>query len=160
MRTFAIVLVAGIALALPAVSSGHTAGPHKVTLKPGTSSSVRQTTFTGHSGFDLRFTAYFGTVNTHCAFLDHINFYIYNLGPNGMGGGKAYLYNAAVQLAYDADVGRYYYSATTYRLNVSRWWCGGYGPADHAAVTVEKLNIGGCWSDCNAHHSIATFYVP
>jgi hypothetical protein len=161
MRRFALILGLGIALALASGAWGHTAGPHKVTLTPGTSSSVRQTTFTGHSGFDLRVTAYFGTVNKHCAFLRYMTFYIYNIQPNGMGGGKAHLWNTSVQLNYNADAGRQYYSPATYRLDVSRWFCGGYGSADHAAVTLEKENIALCWwNTCAWHRSQATFYVP
>jgi hypothetical protein len=160
MRRFTLLLIVALALVVASGAWGHTAGPHKITLTPGTSSSVRQTTFTGHSGFDLRVTAYFGTVNTHCAFLRYMNFYIYNIQPSGMGGGKAYLWNTSVKLAYTADAGRFYYSASTYRLDVSRWFCGGYGSADHAAVTLEKNNVGGCWNDCDAHRSQATFYVP
>lgn len=159
MRRLALVL--GLTLGLSPVAWGHTAGPHRVTLKPGTSSSVRQTTFTAHSGFDLRVTAHFGTVNKRCAFLRYVNFSIYNIQQNGMGGGKAHLWNTRVQKTYTADAGRLYYSPATYRLGVSRWFCGGYGPADHAAVTIEKDNVAMCWMDtCAWHRSQVTFYVP
>jgi hypothetical protein len=161
MRRLALTVCLGTVLALSPSALGHTAGPHQITLTPGTSSSVRQTTFTSHSGFDLRVTAYFGTVNTHCAFLRYMKFYIYNLQPLGMGGGKAHLWNTSVSLNYTADQGRIYYSAATYRLDVSRWFCGGYGSGDHASVTLEKENNAGCSSrDCSWHRSQATYFVP
>jgi hypothetical protein len=144
---------------LPAGVSAHGTSVHWITLTPNTSSSVRQTTFTGHSGFDLRVTAYFGTVNRRCAFLRYANFYIYNLQAGGMGGGVAHVWNSSTQVTYDADRSVVYYSPSTYRLGVSRWFCGGQSNGD-ASVTIEKKNIAGCWSSCIGHNSRMVFYVP
>ena len=156
-----IALAAGsLFLALPAGVSAHGTSVHWITLAPGTSSSVRQATFKRHSGFDLRVTAYFGTVNRRCAFLRYINFYIYNIQPGGMGGGKAHVWNSNTQITYDADWGRVYYSPATYRLGVSRWYCGGQSNGN-ASVAVEKDNVAGCWDpECVWHRSKMIFYVP
>jgi hypothetical protein len=147
-------------LVLSGSASGHVIPQvHSITLTPGTSSSVRQTTFTSHSGFKLRETAYFGTVNRTCAFLRYINFYIYDIQPGGMGGGRAHVWNSNTQLTYGADAGRIYYSPATYRLGVSRWFCGGQSNGN-ASVAVEKDNIASCWDDCAWHRSSAIYRVP
>jgi hypothetical protein len=140
LRVLIALAVGSLFLTLPAGVSAHGSDVHWITLTPGTSSSVRQTTFTGHSGFDLRVTAYLGTVNRRCAFLRYVNFYIYNLQPGGMGGGVAHVWNSSTQVTYDADRSAAYYSAATYRLGVSRWFCGGQSNGD-ASVTIEKKNI-------------------
>jgi hypothetical protein len=159
VRVLIALAVGSLALAVPAGVSAHNSDVHWIRLTPGTSSSVRQTTFTGHSGFDLRVTAYFGTVNKRCAFLRYVNFYIYNLQPGGMGGGVAHVWNSSTQVTYDADRSAAYYSPATYRLGVSRWFCGGQ-PSGNASVTIEKKNIALCWYSCTGHNSRMVFYVP
>jgi hypothetical protein len=147
-------------LAIPSAAAAHPTGVHWITLTPGTSSSVRQTTFTGHSGFRLRETAYFGAVNRRCAFLDHINFYVYNIQPGGISGGKAYVWNSNGQFTYNADWGTLYTFPVTHRLGVSRWFCGGQSDGD-ASVSVEKDHVAGCFpQSCAWHRSKAVYYVP
>ncbi len=159
LRLLIALAVGSLCLMLPAGVSAHGSSVHWITLAPNTSSSARQTTFPTHSGFDLRVTAYFGTVNRRCAFLRYVNFYIYNLQAGGMGGGVAHVWNSSTQVTYDADRSVVYYSARTYRLGVSRWFCGGQSNGD-ASVTIEKKNIAGCWSSCIGHNSKMVFYVP
>ena len=154
-----IALVLGCpTFAFPAGVPAHLGSIHWVKLAPNTSSSVRQTTFAGHSGFDLRVTASFRAVNRRCAFLDHVNFYIYNLQPGGMGGGVAHVWNSSTQVTYDADRSVVYYSPATYRLGVSRWFCGGQS-SGNASITIEKKKIAGCWSSCAGHNSGTVDYA-
>jgi hypothetical protein len=146
-------------LALAAPAGAHGVGVHWVTLTPGTSSSVRSTTFTGHSGFQLEVTAHFGQVTNGSAFLDYVDFRVYNIQVMGISGGQAYVWNSATQLTYEADRAETYYSAATYRLNVSRWFIGGQGNGQ-ASVTIEKDNVAWAGTDAVGHRSPVTFYVP
>jgi hypothetical protein len=157
-RWAAVMLVAATAalmLALPAQAHNPSRG---ITLKAGTSSSVRSTTFT-HATFTIQFVAYFGSVRRTRAYLDHVTF---KTCPEiSITGWIMYAYNSGHTYYYQADAGRTYFSCGSFTQQVDKTFYGGYA-GGNVAVYVEKRNTDPyCTpSACETHKSTVVFYVP
>jgi hypothetical protein len=159
-RWAAVLLVAATAalvLALPAQAHDPV---HWKTLTPGTSSSVRSTSY-DHGTFKIEMIAYFGRVRRTSAYLNKVTFKTCPDSGSVVQGWLMFAYNNSVTYRYNADSSRYYYSCGSFTQQVDRTFTGGYSNGN-VAITVEKRNIDPYCSmvACDAHKSYAVFYVP
>jgi hypothetical protein len=148
-------VTATLVVALPA--SAHNP-VHWKTLTPGTSSSVRSTSY-DHGTFKITIIAYFGRVRRTSAYLDHVTF---KTCPDvSINGGLMFAYNNSVTYRYTADSTRTYFGCGYFTQQVDRTFYGGYSNGN-VAITVEKRNIDPYCSmvACDMHTSYAVFYVP
>jgi hypothetical protein len=158
-RAAAALLVAAAAalvFALPAQAHNPV---HWVKLTPGTSSSVRSTSYDHGTQFRIEMIAYFGRVRRTSAYLDHVTF---KTCPDiSINGGLMFAYNHRVTYRYWADSTRTYYRCGYFTQQVDRTFYGGYSNGN-VAITVEKRNRDPYCSQvaCSAHTSYAVFYVP
>jgi hypothetical protein len=145
-------------LVLGGSAAAHTSSVHWITLKKGTDSSARSTTF-GHGNFTLKLVAYFDKVTRTTAFLDHVTF---TTCPDvHINGGLMFAYNSNESHRYDADTGRTYYNCGSKVVQVDRRFEGGSSNGN-VAITVEKRNYSSYCAPaaCDAHTSYTVFYVP
>jgi hypothetical protein len=154
----AVVVAAVAMLVLAPAATPHSSPVHWKTLTPGTSKSVRSTTF-NHGSFTLDMVVYFGKVTRTTAYLDHVT---YTTCPDtSITGGKLFAYNSNKTVPRDADLGHTYFSCGTRTTQIDQTFTGGYSNGN-IAITVEKRNMSPyCVPDaCEMHWSYAVFYVP
>ncbi len=158
-RPLLAALVAAVAmLVLAPAATPHSSPVHWITLKAGTSSSVRSTTY-NHGTFTLEVIAYFGKVTRTTAYLDHVT---YKTCPDvSINGGLLFAYNSNVTYRYNADSGHTYFSCGTRTQQIDHKFTGGYANGN-VAITFEKRNMSPYCAPaaCEMHWSYAVFYVP
>jgi hypothetical protein len=156
-------LIVGLAtaasvLVLAPAATPHSSPVHWIKLTPGTSSSVRSTSY-DHGTFTLKVVAYFGKVTRTTAYLDHVT---YTTCPdNSINGGLLFAYNSNVTYRYNADSGHTYFSCGTRTQQIDHTLKGGYSNGN-IAITFEKRNMSPYCAPaaCEMHWSYAVFYVP
>ena len=157
-RTAAVLLVVAAAVLVFALPAQAHNPVHWKKLTPGTSSSVRSTSY-DHGSFKIEMIAYFGRVRRTTAYLDHVTF---KTCPDiSIVGWLMFAYNSNASYRYNADTGRTYYRCGSFTQQVDRTFTGGYSNGN-VAITVEKRNVDPYCSmvACDAHKSYAVFYVP
>lgn len=161
LRSVPAVAAALVALAVAAPASADVSPIHWKTLTPGTSSSVRSTTY-NHGAFKMTLIAYFGQVTSRSLFLDKLTFKYTMSNDYCIFGGKVYVWNSGLQLTYAGDEGVVKCNNSSYTRQVDRWFVGGQTNGK-AFVAVEKNVLENYWCTpraCAAHRLRAAFYVP
>lgn len=156
--TALIAAIGALALGTASTSAAHETSVRWVQLNPGTSSSAYTLSYT-HGSHSLTMYAYFGSVTTTRIYLDRLTFRYTNVDPQCIFGGRAYIWNSSLQLTLNADRDRTYCGTSYYTLQVDRNFYGGQSNG-RASVTVQKNSVDAYWTEGQAHHSKAVFYVP